>query len=133
MNNLKIIIYNDEELHYMKGYLLGMECTPNCIKYDNGYEEKSYVGGMDYTFGANCEPDQETIQLDPTLMKRIAKYNKEKEIEKLDEKIKRKQKKIKELEDKIEDREKRWKKVQEYVTKIYEIDLDDYEDEEEWQ
>lgn len=136
MNNLKIIVYNDEELHYMEGYILNMECAPQCVSYDNGYERKSYVGGMNYTFGANCEPDKETIQLDPTLMKRIAKYNKEKEIKKLDEKIKGKQEKLKELENKIEDREKRWKKIQDYVAKIYDLDIndydEDYDEEEEW-
>lgn len=133
MNNYKIIIYNDEEMHYMEGYMVSLNSTPQVASYDNGYERKNVCYGMEYTFGANVEPDKETIQLDPTLMKRIAKYNKEKEIEKLEEKIKRKQEKLKELEAKVEDREKRWKKVQEYVTKIYEIDLDeDLHEEEDW-
>lgn len=133
MNNYKIIVYNDEEMHYSEGYLLNMSCEPQCINCDNGYGYKARLVGMEFTFGATVEPDKETIQLDPTLMKRIAKYNKEKEIEKLEEKIKRKQEKLKELEAKVEDREKRWKKVQEYVTKIYEIDLDeDLYEEEDW-
>ena len=133
MNNYKIIIYNEEEMHYMEGMLLEINTEPQYVCYENGCERGSHILGMNYTFGTTLKPDTETIQLDPTLMKRIAKYNKEKEIEKLEEKIKRKQEKLKELESKVEDREKCWKKVQEYVTKIYEIDLDeDLYEEEDW-
>ena len=132
MNNYKIIVYNDEEMHYMEGYMVSMNSAPQVESYDNGYEKKTACYGREVTFGANVEPDKETIQLDSTLMKRIAKYNKEKEIEKLEEKIKRKQKKLKELEDKIEDREKRWKKIQDYVANIYDIDLDDDYDEDDY-
>lgn len=128
MNNYKIIIYNEEEMHYAEGILLETSCEPEYVNYDNGYEQKSHLLGVNYTFGTNLKPDTETIQLDPTLMKRIAKYNKEKEIEKLEKEIKRKQKKLKELEDKIEDREKRWEKIQDYVANIYDIDLDDDDD-----
>lgn len=128
MNNYKIIIYNDDELHYMEGYLISTNSEPQVESYDNGYERETVCYGREYTFGASVGPDTETIKLDPTLMKRIAKYNKEKEIEKLEEKIKRKQEKLKELEDKIEDREKRWKKIQDYVANIYDIDVDDDDD-----
>lgn len=137
MNNYKIIIYNDKEMNYVEGVLLETIVEPQCVYCDNGYERSSHISGMKYTFGANLGPNKETIQLDPTLMKRIAKYNKEKEIEKLEEKIKGKQKELKELETKIEDREKRWKKIQDYVANIYDIDLDDddddyYDDDDEW-
>lgn len=135
MNNYKIIIYNEEEMHYAEGILLETSCEPEYVNYDNGYEQESHLLGVNYTFGTNLKPDTETIQLDPTLMKRIAKYNKEKEIEKLEKEIKRKQKKLKELEDKIEDREKRWEKIQDYVANIYDIDLDDDDDDydDEWE
>ena len=128
MNNYKIIIYNDEEMHYSEGYLLNMSCEPQCINCDNGYGYEARLVGMEFTFGANVEPDKETIQLDPTLMKRIAKYNKEKEIEKLEEKIKRKKETLKELEDNIQDKKKRWKMIQDYVANIYDIDVDDDDD-----
>ena len=136
MNNYKIIVYNDEEMHYAEGMLLETSFEPEYVNYDNGYERKSHLLGVNYTFGTNLKPDTETIQLDPTLMKRIAKYNKEKEIEKLEEKIKGKQEELKELESKIEDREKRWKKIQDYVANIYDIDVDDDDDDEyddEWE
>jgi len=133
MNNYKIIIYNDEEMHYMEGYMVSMNSAPQVESYDVGYEKRYVPVKRELTFGASVEPDTETIKLDPTLMKRIAKYNKEKEIEKLEEKIKRKQEKLKELESKIEDREKRWKKIQDYVANIYDIDLNDDDDDDEWE
>lgn len=128
--NYKIIIYNEEEMHYVEGILLEMSREPEYMNYNNGFE--SQLVGVNYTFGANCKPDTETIQLDTTLMKRIAKYNKEKEIEKLEEKIKTKQEELKELESKIEDREKRWKKIQDYVANIYDIDVDDDDDDDDY-
>lgn len=135
MNNYKIIIYNDEEMHYMEGHIVSLNSAPQVESYDVGYEKRYVPVKREFTFGASVEPDTETIKLDPTLMKRIAKYNKEKEIEKLEEKIKTKQEKLKELEDKIEDREKRWKKIQDYVANIYDIDVDDDDDDydDEWE
>ena len=67
-------------------------------------------------------------------MKRIAKFNKEIEIKKLDETIKNKQEKIKELDNLLQDKEKRWNKVKDYIKNIYNISLeDDYDDEEYWE
>lgn len=68
------------------------------------------------------------IELDPTTMKRIAKYNKEVEIEKLNEEIKIKEKEIRELDNKLKDKEKRWEKVKKYIANIYDIDIKEDED-----
>ena len=61
-------------------------------------------------------------------MRRIAKYNKEKECQQLDEKIKEKKAKIKELDDILTDRVGRVEKLKEFIAKIYDIDLYDDED-----
>ncbi len=55
----------------------------------------------------------DTIKLDDTLMKRIAKFNKEEEIKK--------------LENILEDREKIVEKIKEYIDNIYDIDINDDE------
>ncbi len=81
------------------------------------------------TFQTRGFDKKENITLDPTTMKRIAKYNKETECEILDEQIKKKKEQIKELGDKLKDKEKRWEKVKNYIANIYEIDIDDYEEE----
>ena len=58
-------------------------------------------------------------------MKRILKYNKEVEIEKLNNEIQNKKNKIKELDDKLKDKEKRWEKVKQYIANIYDLDLEE--------
>lgn len=70
----------------------------------------------------------ETIKLDDTMMKRIAKYNTEIKLRKVEEKIKSQERKLKKIEEKIEDREQRWKKIQDFVSDIYELPLEDEDD-----
>ena len=54
-------------------------------------------------------------------------------IEELENKLD-KQEKIKELDDLLQDKEKRWDKVKKYIEDIYNIDLEnDYDDEEYWE
>lgn len=129
-----ILVYNDEYMIYYDGVLASFN-KENI--WDNGYfatgEHYQYLLGTNISFTVPCLEQHETIKLDDTLMKRIAKFNKEVEIKKLDEIIKNKQEKIKELDDLLQDKEKRWKKVKDYIANIYNIDLeDDYDDEEYW-
>lgn len=62
-------------------------------------------------------------------MRRIAKFNKEIDIQKLDKKIKEKEAKIKELDDILQDREGRIDKLKKFVAELYDIDLSDEDDE----
>ena len=64
-------------------------------------------------------------------MRRILKYNKEVEIEKLNKEIENKREQIKELDDKLKDKEKRWDKVKQYIANIYDLDLEEDYDEDE--
>lgn len=73
-----------------------------------------------YDLGSN-----DSIKLDPTMMKRIAKYNKEVEIKKLDEIIEKRKKEIEELNDILEDKSKRVDKIKKYIAEIYDISVDD--------
>ena len=61
-------------------------------------------------------------------MERIAKFNKEQEIRRLDEEIKEKKEKIKELDDILQDKDKRVEKLKEFVANIYNIDINDDEE-----
>lgn len=136
MNNFKIIVYNDVLLSYTTGDILN---------FDKGAPELIEITGMhDINRKYTINPIQhlsietynseykETISLDETLMKRIAKYNKEVEIQNLDKKIKEKQEKIKELDNILKDRDKRVEKLKKYIAEIYDIDIndddEDYED-----
>lgn len=120
-NNLKvgtnILIYSPNTMKYVTGYL-------------DSYEYRcGYMRDSNFQFSISNAEESESIELDSTTMKRIAKYNKETECKKLDTEIKKKKEKIKELDDKLKDKEKRWEKVKNYITNIYEIDIDDYEEE----
>jgi len=128
---LNILIYDDENLEYKTGILVQQKNIPDIIEFcELGNPMPTKIKGRSVQLIADVGnfEEKETIKLDDTLMKRIAKYNKETEVEKLDEKLKAKGKKLKELEEKIEDREQRWKKIQTFVSKIYELPLEDDDD-----
>ena len=131
----KLIIYDDKNISYITGNIYEINVEPHYLEYDNGSAFKQYFEtSKTYSVTTNNPINDETIKLDDTLMKRIAKFNKEIEIKKLDETIKNKQEKIKELDELIQDKEKRWNKVKDYIKNIYNISLeDDYDDEEYWE
>ena len=132
MTDLKILIYNDELLCYKTGNLVSMQVESSAIniKTLRDTSERILKSPLEtMTFVVDSSKQSETVKLDDTLMKRIAKYNKEIEIKELDKKLKDKEEKIKELEEKIEDREKRWRKIQEFVANIYDLPVEDNEDE----
>lgn len=133
----KLIIYDDKNISYITGNIYEINVEPHYIEYSpNSWDinKQYFETSKTYSVTTNNPINDETIKLDETLMKRIAKFNKEIEIKKLDETIKNKQEKIKELDDLIQDKEKRWKKVKDYIADIYNIDLkDDYDDEEYWE
>ena len=111
-----ILIYNDEQLYYIEGNLMGIECEsaiPGQMRADN----------QTFTFN-NCHT-HESIKLDDTMMRRILKYNKEKEFDELNEKIEKKKEEIKQLESIIDDRKERCQKVDEYIANIYNLNLNE--------
>ena len=132
----KLIIYDDKNISYITGNIYEINVEPHYIEYSpNSWDinKQYFETSKTYSVTTNNPINNETIKLDDTLMKRIAKFNKEVEIKKLDEIIKNKQEKIKELDDLLQDKEKRWNKVKEYIKNIYNISLeDDYDDEEYW-
>lgn len=130
----RILIYDNERINYRVGSFGGMEISSESMEcYDsmNGY--KQYVPSLSSIFSCTIFNYEElnNIELDETTMKRIAKYNKEVEIKKLDEKIKEKEEKIKELDDILKDRDKRVNKLKEFITNIYDIDIEE-NDYDEW-
>ena len=133
----KLIIYDDKNISYITGNIYEINVEPHYIEYSPDLwdiNKQYFETSKTYSVTTNNPVNNETIKLDDTLMKRIAKFNKEIEIKKLDEIIKNKQEKIKELDDLLQDKEKRWKKVKDYIANIYNIDLeDDYDNEEYWE
>ena len=121
MNDIKIhrvLMYDDENLTYFVGDLIRWETS--FYGYEDSDETKAEILIKNGQLVNN-------IELDPTTMKRIAKFNKEQEIAKLDKVIKEKEQKIKDLEDILQDRNKRVEKIKEFIANIYNITIDDSE------
>lgn len=129
-----VIIYNDEFINYRHAVPVSIDSVPRFVEYGSDIlgGRQRYVISNTITMETGVYEELENIQLDPTLMKRIAVFNKEQECKRLDKKIEEKKEQIKKLDDLLKDKEKRWQKVKEYITNIYELDIDnDYEDEDE--
>lgn len=130
-NRPNIIIYDDENIKYITGYVGSVETKCDAIecRYIDGSSD--YVQPLTSIFTAEITNSEclDNIKLDDTTMKRIAKFNKEQEIKRLDEKIKNKKEKIKELDNIIIDKDKRIEKLKKFVSELYDIDIDDEYDE----
>ena len=124
-----ILIYDSENMIYLAGFYGSLDISYETDDYTALYDESIRV--IDKTIFA-CEIDAtkqlDNVKLDPTTMKRIAKFNKEQEIKRLDEEINKKKEKIKELDDILQDKDKRVKKLKEFVANIYNIDINDDEE-----
>lgn len=128
--NSNILVYDDENIMYYHGKIVSFcnEAIVNKGRFING-ENYTNIIGNSVCFNTSCIEESESIKLDDTTMKRIAKFNKNQEIKRLDKKIQEKQNKIKELDSLLQDKEKRWNKVKDYIKNIYDISLDDdYDD-----
>lgn len=136
VSNPKIIIYDDENIQYIVGTVgnFGINSgEPIEITTPKDFE-RQYIPPMYNYFECeirNCE-QLDNIMLDETTMKRIAKYNKEVEVKRLDNTIKEKKDKIKELDDTLQDKEGRVKKLKEFVANIYNINLDEDDEDYDW-
>ena len=126
----KIIIYDDENMKYIVGYTGRYDISTNTIDYVIPYDGMMHSTAVGYTFSCDIDDTKrlDNIKLDPTTMERIAKFNKEQEIRRLDEEINEKKEKIKELDDILQDKDKRVQKLKEFVANIYNIDVNDDED-----
>lgn len=136
VSNPKIIIYDDENIQYTVGTVGNFEINSGeSIEITTPKDfERQYIPPMYNYFECeirNCE-QLDNIMLDETTMKRIAKYNKEIEIKRLDNTIKKKKDKIKELDDILQDKEGRVKKLKEFVANIYDIDLNEDDEDYDW-
>ena len=131
VNIPKILIWDEDNLVYYEGNCGSFSLIPDTIEYitlgDNSFNR---LEGRNTDFNCSISNTQEkkNIDLDPTLMKRIAKYNKELEVAELDEVIKEKEKYLEELNDVLNDRIKRVDKLRKYVANIWNIDISDEDD-----
>lgn len=128
--NMNILIYDDKNICYKKGHLMAFEQSSTPISYEtlDGKHVCLDSPSADLHLTISNYEELDNIILDETTMKRIAKYNEEMEIKRLDETIKKKKEKIKELDDILSDKGKRVQKIKEFVANIYDIDINDDDD-----
>lgn len=137
INNPHVIIYDKDNLIYFEGcggYLGAAPDFINSIQYLSPEDDRiQYLPPRDYEFSCRVMDAKRKnyVDLDDTLMKRIAKYNKEVEIQKLDEDIETKKKHIEELDNILNDRNKRVNMLRKYIANIWNINVNE-EDEEDW-
>ena len=132
INKPKVLIYDDENIKYIVGDLATFDHEPQIEYYDlEGHKEAIPIRTI-CNFALDESKLLDNIMLDETTMKRIAKYNKEVEVTRLDNTIKEKQDKIKELDNILQDKEGRVKKLKEFVANIYNIDLDEDDEDYDW-
>lgn len=129
MNGKKVIIYDDENIEYFIGEMGCFGCKQDSVEITGITDlHRQFIPGILFCeFAVNEASRHDAIKLDETLMKRIAKYNKEKECEQLDMEIAEKQKKIEKLDDILTDRVGRVDKLKEFIKNIYELNLYDYD------
>lgn len=134
MTSKKVIIYDDENIEYFIGEMGWFECKQDSIEITGITDlHKDFIPGRLFCeFMVNDASRHDTIKLDAMLMKRIAKYNKEKECEQLDMQIVEKKKEIEKLDDILTDRIGRVDKLKEFIKNIYELDLYDYDEDYDW-
>lgn len=122
------------KIWYIEGFLSSIESKANISekRFLDG-TSKQFIYGYTDTIICQHNGQKQSIELDPTTMKRILEYNKEVEIDKLNKKIENKKEQIKELDDKLKDKEKRWEKVKQYIANIYDLELEeDYDEDYDW-
>lgn len=126
-----ILIYNDKDIQYFHGVPIEIGAETGYMNYDGG---RGYMQSFPthhlLTASIIDFKQLDNITLDDTTMKRIAKFNKEIDIKKLDKEIEEKKKQIDELDSILQDREGRIDKLKDFIKDIYTIDLN--EDEEDY-
>ena len=140
LSDFNILIYDKENICYKVGHLASITETnePELVDItevcENNYKTYKPSPTVDFQCTISNYEELNNIELDETTMKRIAKYNKEIDIKKLDEEIEEKKEKIQRLESILEDREKRVDMLKKYIAEIYDINIKEDEDDDydEW-
>ena len=131
INNTRVIIYDDNNIQYIVGDGASFEWEPQYKIFESMDGVRTHFPmGVVVTLGLSNAECLDSIKLDNTLMRRIATFNKEQECKRFDKMIEERVARIKELDDILNDKEKRVEKLKKFVATLYDIDIDD--DDEDW-
>lgn len=127
----QILLYDEKEMHVfeVKNYYLG---TTEFTSYSYAPIEDNQRGISlipEYTCKAEITIGEVKAELDPTTMKRIAKYNLDKDFEELNKQIKSAESRLKNLNEQAEEKERKLELMRELFPKIWNdtvFDQDNY-------
>lgn len=126
----KVIIYDDEVMGCYEAENIVFDYKEIPIEITTLEDTvRKYIDGIPEYCIYGSGNIKRMVELDPTTMKKIAKYNKEVELENIQREIKFKKDELKALEEEIKDRQDRISKIHELVEKIYDDDEDEDYDE----
>lgn len=122
--NMEVILYDKDEMKCYSGYLSGITMGQpeqiDATTIDELHEQRFVIGRLNNTAEMVVELRNEIIQLDPTTMKRIARFNFEKENEGLLKEIEEHKKKIKSLIEEYKELKTRLQTISDIGTDIWE-------------
>ena len=121
----KVIIYDDEVMGCYESQVINFDFKENPIEITTLEDiERKFINGIPEYCIYGSGYIRRMIELDPTTMKKIAKYNKEIELENIQRRIEGRKKELEDLDKEIDDRVRRIKKLEELSDNVYSLDLD---------
>lgn len=118
--NMKVILYDEDEMKSFGGYLSGVAMQEPEITILEDASHRVIRGMSNTSADITIELQHEIIQLDPTTMKRIAKYNLEKESKGLLIEIEKNKKQIEDLKEMYKSLQKRLQAISDIGSNIWE-------------
>lgn len=134
--NMKVILYDEDQMQCFGGYLSGVTMSEpdkidiHTLEEDN---ERYIRGRMNTTVDMTIELQHEIIQLDPATMKKIAKYNLEKENEVLVKEIEKHKKEIENLKKSYKTLQERLQTISDIGSDIWEHGTEYKKDDDDWE
>lgn len=118
---LQVLLYDGEQMHTFEivGYFpKPVEMTEYDITtLDDMFQKKAIIPNS--TYQAELRTGEVKAELDPTTMKRIAKYNLDKDFEELNRQIKSAERRLKNLNEQEEQKEQKLELMKELFPKIW--------------
>ena len=125
---VKTIVYDDDNMAFYDMIVDGIDYAPEIIdcttRLDNS---KKYIVGISpsYTLTGNID-DTNEIELDPNTMRRIARYNKEKELQRIQKQIENAKSKLEEVTKELNKQNDRLNSVKDYIAKFIKSNENDF-------
>lgn len=128
---VQVLLYDNKEMHVFEvvGYFpKSVEMTEfDVTTLEDNFQRKEIIPNR--TYQAEITTGKVKAELDPTTMKRIAKYNLDKDFEEINKSIESAKSQLKALQEEISVKERKLSKINDVVKQIWEdecFDEDDY-------